>query len=204
MNADRHLLKQFKRGCWDHSLVLQLELKNETPPSFAELLLQVRTEDRRASKIDRMQRHFSSSKNKPSVNVQSVPDISFYDSNASLLQSYISETENLRKQVAQLQMQLNSKKSRKEKRQRLTTAVPTNNSLLPVAEAQAHQVISQNTPPPRPQPKAWFCFKCGEDGHITRNCDRPMNKALVDQKYTELKHKQHEWKARQPSNWNRF
>ena len=205
VNADRHLLKQFKRGCWDHSLVLQLELKNETPPNFAELLLQVRTEeDRRASKIDRMQRHFGSSKNKPSVNVQSVPDISPYDSNANLLQSYISETESLRKQVAQLQMQLNSKKSRKEKKQRFTTAIPTNNSPPPVAEAQPHQVMSHNVPPPRPQPKAWFCFKCGEDGHIARNCDKPMNKALVDQKYTELKHKQDEWKARQPLNWSRF
>lgn len=206
MSADRYLLKQFKRGCWDHSLVLQLELKNETPPNFAELLLQIRTEeDRRASKIDRMQRHFGSSKNKPSVNIQSVPDISPYDSNGSLLQSYISETESLRKQVAQLQMQLNSKKPRKEKKQGLKTVAPTtNNSPPPVAEAQAHQVMSQNTPPPRPQPRAGFCFKCGEDGHIARNCDKPMNKVLVDQKYTELRQKQDEWRARQPLNWSRF
>lgn len=205
VNADRHLLKQFKRGCWDHSLVLQLELKNETPPNFAELLLQVRTEeDRRTSKLERMQRHFGSSKTKPSVNVHSILDISPYDSNASLLQSYISETESLRKQVAQLQMQLHSKKSRKEKKQGFKAAVPTDNSPAPVAEAQAHQVMSQNTLPPRPQPKAWFCFKCGEDGHIARNCEKPMNKALVDQKYTELKLKQDEWKTRQPLNWNGF
>lgn len=205
VNADRHLLKQFKRGCWDHSLVLQLELKNETPPNFAELLLQVRTEeDRRASKHDRMQRHFSSSKTKPSVNIHSVPDISPCDSNTSLLQSYIAETESLRKQVAQLQMQLSSKKYKKEKKQEFKGTLSTNNSPAPVAEAQAHQVMLQNTPPPRPQPKAWFCYKCGEDGHIARNCDKPMNKALVDQKYTELKHKQDEWKARQPLNWSGF
>lgn len=204
-NADRHLLKQFKRGCWDHSLVLQLEFKNETPPNFAELLLQVRTEeDRRASKHDRMQRHFGSSKTKPSVNVHSVPDISLCDSNASLLQSYISETESLRKQVAQLQMQLNSKKYKKNKKQEFKGALSTNNSPPPVAEAQAHHVMPQNTPTSRPQPKAWFCYKCGEDGHIARNCDEPMNKALVDQKYTELRHKQDEWKAKQPLNWNGF
>lgn len=205
VNADRHLLKQFKRGCWDHSLVLQLELKNETPPNFAELLLQVRTEeDRRASKHDRMQRHFGSSKTKPSVNIHSVPDLSPCDSSSSLLQSYISETESLRKQVAQLQMQLNSKKYRKERKQEFKAAALTNNSPASVAEAQAHQVMPQSTPTSRPQPKAWFCFKCGEDGHIARNCDRPMNKALVDQKYTELKLKQDEWNARQPLNWSRF
>ncbi|KAE8280154.1 Paraneoplastic antigen Ma1-like protein [Larimichthys crocea] len=205
VNADRHLLKQFKRGCWDHSLVLQLELKNEIPPNFAELLLQVRTEeDRRASKHDRMQRHFGSSKTKPSVNIHSVPDISLSDSNASLLQSYISETKSLRKQVAQLQMQLSSKNHKKDKKQEFKGTVPINNSPPPVAEAQAHHVMPQNTPTPRPQPKAWFCYKCGEDGHIARNCDKPMNKALVDQKYTELRHKQDEWKARQPLNWNGF
>lgn len=114
--------------------------------------------------------NFGSSKDKPSVDIQS-------DYNASLLQSYISETESLRKQVAQLQMQLNSKKPRKENKQGFKAAVPTNNSPTPVGEAQA-------------QPKAWFCFKCGEDGLIARNCDKPLSKALVDQKYTELKHKQ--------------
>ncbi|XP_071327174.1 zinc finger CCHC domain-containing protein 12-like [Trachinotus anak] len=205
VNADRHLLKQFKRGCWDHSLVLQLELKNETPPNFAEMLLQVRTEEnRRASKHDRMQHHFGSSKTKPSVNIHSVPDTSLCDSNASLLQAYISETESLRKQVAQLQMQLNSKKYKKDKKQESKGVVSTNNSPPPVAEAQAHHVMPQNPPTSRPQPKAWFCFKCGEDGHIARNCDKPMNKALVDQKYTELRHKQDEWKARQPLNWTGF
>uniref|UniRef100_A0A3B5B306 CCHC-type domain-containing protein n=1 Tax=Stegastes partitus TaxID=144197 RepID=A0A3B5B306_9TELE len=205
VNADRHLLKQFKRGCWDHSLVLQLELKNETPPNFAELLLQVRTEeDRRATKHDRMQRHFSSSKTKPSVNIHSVPDISLSDSNNSLLQSYISETESLRKQVAQLQMQLSNKRYKKEKNQEFEAAVSTNSLPAPVAEAQAHQVMLQNTPPPRPQPKAWFCYKCGEDGHIARNCDKPVNKPLVDQKYAQLKQKQDEWKSRQPLNWHGF
>uniref|UniRef100_A0A9J8BES4 Paraneoplastic antigen Ma-like C-terminal domain-containing protein n=2 Tax=Cyprinus carpio TaxID=7962 RepID=A0A9J8BES4_CYPCA len=57
-SADRQLLKQFQRGCWDHSLILtlQLEAKAKTPPDFAELLLLLRTEkDRRAAKLDRMQ-----------------------------------------------------------------------------------------------------------------------------------------------------
>lgn len=43
-DADRPLLKQFKLCCWDHAVVLQLELKKETP-DFAELLLELQTEE---------------------------------------------------------------------------------------------------------------------------------------------------------------
>lgn len=39
-SASHQVIKQFKRGCWDHNLVLQLELKNEQHIGFAELLLQ--------------------------------------------------------------------------------------------------------------------------------------------------------------------
>lgn len=109
-DANCHLLRQFKWGCWDHNLVLQLELQKETTPDFAELLLQIQTEeDRQASKLDQMQLQFGSSKSKPIVNVHSVSDISHNpDQCAGVLQAYISETESLRKQVAELQMQLTS------------------------------------------------------------------------------------------------
>lgn len=40
-----HLLKQFKCGCWDLNLIMQLELKPEKHLEFAELLLQLRTEE---------------------------------------------------------------------------------------------------------------------------------------------------------------
>ena len=44
--ADRHLLRQFCRGCWDNVLIadLQLERKRDNPPPFTELLLQLRIE----------------------------------------------------------------------------------------------------------------------------------------------------------------
>uniref|UniRef100_A0A8C9ZYY6 RRM domain-containing protein n=1 Tax=Sander lucioperca TaxID=283035 RepID=A0A8C9ZYY6_SANLU len=59
-DANKQLLRQFWRGCWDQSLILalQLGLKTENPPDFTDFLLQVRTEeDQRAAKQDRMQRH---------------------------------------------------------------------------------------------------------------------------------------------------
>lgn len=58
------------------------------------------------------------------------------------------------------------------------------------AEVQAYQTMS------KPQPKAWFCFKCDGDGHIARQCANPSNKDVVDQKYKELKAKQNEWKLK--------
>uniref|UniRef100_A0A674MFW3 Paraneoplastic antigen Ma-like C-terminal domain-containing protein n=1 Tax=Takifugu rubripes TaxID=31033 RepID=A0A674MFW3_TAKRU len=39
--ADRHLLRQFCRGCWDNALLADLQLgrRRDNPPSFTELLL---------------------------------------------------------------------------------------------------------------------------------------------------------------------
>lgn len=40
-DLDRHLLNQFCRGCWDNTLISELQLKQHKscPPSFAEFLL---------------------------------------------------------------------------------------------------------------------------------------------------------------------
>ena len=194
-DANRHLVKQFKRGCWDSQLLLQLDLKTDKPPNFAELLLQLRTEeDRKATKMDRMHRHLGTTKSK--ANVSSMSDVSTYGiPDAGVLQAYISETESLRKQVADLQMQLESKKSRRERKSQNKAAEPTANKDPPVprAEAQAHQVPSQAVPK---QPRAWFCFRCGENGHIAKVCENPINKAAVEQKQKELQAKQEEWKAK--------
>lgn len=199
-SADRQLLKQFQRGCWDQSLILtlQLESKAKSPPDFAELLLLLRTEeDRRAAKLDRMQRHLGSSKHKAVSHKQSVVDISPYGE-AGMFQTYVSETEALRRQVADLQMQLQSTKSEKKKK-RESKLVESPETVTSKVEMQAHQLIAKS-------PRPWFCFRCGEDGHIARVCEGSINKALVDQKYKELKVKQDEWKVKNgvPLNWTRF
>lgn len=103
-SASHHLLKQFKRGCWDHNLIMQLELKPKKNLDFAELLLQLRTEeDRRATKLDRMHHPFGASKPKVTANMHFVPDLPPYgDPNENVLQAYIAETESLKKQLAEL------------------------------------------------------------------------------------------------------
>lgn len=199
-SANHHLLKQFKRGCWDHNLIMQLEIKSERHLTFAELLLQLRIEeDRRATKLDRMHRHFGASKLKVNANVHTVPDIPPYDDpGPGVLQAYIAETESLRQQVAELKLQLSTKKPKKEKKNELTSADPPRPP-APRAEAQVQQVGLTY----KPQPRAWFCFRCGEDGHVAKVCENQINKAAVDKKYKELKARQDEWKARQhlPLNW---
>lgn len=57
---DKQLLRQFIRGCWEDSLIsdLQLGQRKENPPSFPELLLLLRTEeDKQAAKDSRMRQH---------------------------------------------------------------------------------------------------------------------------------------------------
>lgn len=67
---NRYLLKQFCRGCWNDGLIadLQLERKTNALPSFAELVLLVRTEeDKQAGKHDRMKKHLGLHKPSPAV-----------------------------------------------------------------------------------------------------------------------------------------
>lgn len=61
-DVNKQLLRQFCRECWDRSLItnLQLEQKKDNPPHFAELLLQLRTEeDKQASKATCMKQHLA-------------------------------------------------------------------------------------------------------------------------------------------------
>ena len=75
-DSDKHLLRQFCRGCWDNVLLadFHLEQTKQNPPSFAELLLLLRTEDRQEAKATRMKQHLGVTKQKAMSHVQSVYD----------------------------------------------------------------------------------------------------------------------------------
>lgn len=103
--VNKHLLKQFCRGCWDNTLLadLHLEHKKQSPPSFAELLLMLRTEeDRQEAKSARMKRHLGGHvKQKPVLHVQNV---SSYGATQPVPDS--ANILELKKQVADLKNQL--------------------------------------------------------------------------------------------------
>ena len=215
--VDKHLLRQFCRGCWEDVLItdLQLERKRDNPPPFPELLLQLRVEeDKHSAKENRMKKHFGASKQKVSAHVLGA---SFLE-NDTPLETDITE---IRKQIAELKSQVTGLKMQKaepkvsspnavvaelqkqvaELRSQLTH---TNSQKLPVtkinttgyggnstkkSKAPGHlQLTADQKPSSRPKP--WYCFRCGEDGHIaTACCDEP-NPALVAAKKTQLKEKQ--------------
>lgn len=53
--------------------------------------------------------------------------------------------------------------------------------------------------PPRNKPRPWYCFQCGEDGHIRPNCDKEPNPSLFAVKKEQLREKLQKWEAQQAS-----
>lgn len=68
---------------------------------------------------------------------------------------------------------------------------------------ESNESLAVNTKHPRTpakipgMPRAWFCFKCGEDNHIAALCTNDPNPTLVREKNAELKKKQVDFVAQQ-------
>lgn len=103
----------------------------------------------------------------------------------------------LKKQIADLQAQIAALSYPKDKppnkyqagkkKQKPTPKEPAS------TEAQAEKPV---TIPKKPKP--WYCFQCGEDGHIASSCTDPPNPALVNAKKKELKERQRAWEKTNP------
>ncbi|XP_016522962.1 zinc finger CCHC domain-containing protein 18-like [Poecilia formosa] len=181
---DRQLLKQFQRGCRDENLLteMQLELKKNNLPMFAELLLLLCTaENRKEVKSTRMRKHFSATKQKAVSHEQTVTETKMNSSETTS-----NTLSDLKKQVADLKSQL--AEVMKQKKQ----TVPRKNQTTKPDHANLEPNLpSHNRPSSRPKP--WYCFRCGEDGHIVANCASEPNPALVEAKRNELKAKRQVW-----------
>lgn len=218
-DADRHLLRQFCRGCWDNALItdLQLERKKGDPPSFTELLLQLRTEeDKQTAKETRMKKHLGTSKQRANVHLLA----------ASSLENDISEdVTDLRDQIAQLQSQLTRQKDKKAESEvssrddevaKLKKQVAQLRSLLTSSKPKKAANVRPNdtkrqmktkTPDRQPttdsrpsnRPKPWYCFRCGEDSHIAATCENEPDPSLVAEKKTQLREKQALWDSQNGS-----
>lgn len=194
---DRHLLKQFCRGCWDDALIadLQLEQKLKQPPAYAKLLLQLRTEkDKHANKVMRMKKHLGASKQPPGG-----PKLRVWSQLQSARtcseEKATAETDQLKKQIAELQAQVaqlaTGNKSKSE------TPLNTKKKVTPKPKPDPQPSLpphaSENRPPNKPRP--WYCFRCGEDGHIAPKCTNDANPTLVATKRKRMQEQQQQWES---------
>ena len=201
-DSDKHLLRQFCRGCWDQNLIvgLQLEHQKSCPPSFPELLLLLRTEeDRRSAKLERMRKHLGNAK--AVSHAQSVFSMPTYDDECTVIGPKKQDnTQRLEKEVAELRKQVASLTQREKHK---TKETDTSNSHMSNTSSAKGDCLIASAAKPRPGPKVstypkpWFCFKCGQDAHIAANCDNEANPDLVRRKNTELRVRREKYQEKQ-------
>lgn len=185
---DKHLLTQFCRGCWDNSLIIELQLKQRkhNPLSFAEFLLMLRTEeDREAAKALRMKRHLSSTRSRAMTHVQ----YAYSDkSEKGDIAALTSVTQQLAEQLARIQKQLATLTAASSGSSRSAPPKPTSGSVLGEGQRVGKSPNNQSS-----VPKPGYCYRCGEDGHIRPHCENPPNSALVATKKKQFTEKKQKW-----------
>lgn len=197
-DANKQLLRQFCRGCWDSSLLtsLQLEQRKSDPPCFAELLLLLRTEeDKQASKATRMKQHLGITKTRALTQLQTacMPDTS---SSYPIMDTDDTPTadDDLRKQLANLTAQVAQLQTRCTDKP-VKTAAKDNKKLQQKTKVEPDMKQIKQITARVPRPKPWYCFRCGEDAHIASGCSKEPNPALVAAKRKSLKEKQRMWES---------
>ena len=201
--SQKQLIRQFCRGCWDQTMLieLQLEQKKDNPPPFPELLLLIRKqEDKRTTKLNRMKKHLGSAKamsHMHTVYGLSNPEVEADETEAAsspkTAKKNETETQKLTQEVADLKKQLASYKSAArpdEPRQaeNLNENTVRGNCMLSNVVNRRTNTNASN------MPRAWFCFRCGEDGHIAVSCINEPNPTAVRQKNVELRERREQWK----------
>ncbi|XP_032384184.1 zinc finger CCHC domain-containing protein 12 [Etheostoma spectabile] len=222
--TDQHLLRQFCRGCWDNVLLadLQLEKKKNNPPPFAELLLQLRIEeDKHTAKESRMKKHFAATRPKVTSHAMAA--------NTNLDPTLQTDLTEMRAQMTELQNQLSKMKTKEAEQPVAPQSNLVKELKAQITELQSHlarlkspnagrkkvdnpkasktktkpKVPERNlsmSPVPKNRPRPWYCFQCGEDGHIVSACSNESNPSLVAEKRAKLKEKQLQWDTENSQN----
>ncbi|KAM7384236.1 hypothetical protein PAMA_011534 [Pampus argenteus] len=195
-DSNKQLLKQFCRGCWNSTLItsLQLEQRKSEPPSFAEFLLLLRTEeDKQTNKASRMKQHLGFTRPKVMSNMQSAyMSGTGIDIPKETEDAFLVLTSDIKKQIAELQAQvakLSACNVAKPVQKKVTEDTRQKSKTKIASEKQLQQITATT------RPKPWYCFRCGEDGHIASTCNSLPNPTLVQAKKTELRQKQRAWEV---------
>lgn len=94
----------------------------------------------------------------------------------------------LKRQVTELQSQITNLKAQKPPKTK--TCVTKLNAKQLTKSKESPSTAEQR---PNNRPKPWYCFQCGEDGHIASTCPNDPSPALVAAKRKQLKEKQSRW-----------
>lgn len=187
--VNKHLLNQFCRGCWDNTLISELQLtqKKSKPPSFSDLLWLLRTEeDRKAAKAVRMRQHLGV-KQKAAVNLQ-VTEVGNEPDPVAALTTL---TQQLAQQMADMQKQLAALTSQSHQNK---LPSPYTGSKNPKSKSSKSASMGGAT-----APKPGYCFQCGEDGHTRPQCQNPPNPKCVADQREKFNKKLQAWKNQNQS-----
>lgn len=194
-DVNKHLLCQFCRGCWDNTLLSELQLtqKKSNPPSFPELLLLLRTEeDRKASKAVRMKQHLGATRQKVTVNSQLTGN-----NETDAVAALTTLTQQLAKQMADMQKQLAALTASSTRNQHYSSQSSyTSNSHQ---RSKSAKFSKSPAKPLSTAPKPGYCFQCGEDGHTKLQCQNPPNPSRVANQRRKFNEKLQKWQDENPA-----
>ncbi|KAL6460800.1 hypothetical protein MHYP_G00307660 [Metynnis hypsauchen] len=146
-----------------------------------------------------MKHHLGISKAKVHSHFQAVYDSegSLHGFQAPLAESkeLSSETKMMKKQIAALQAQLAGLKASEKPppAQVMSKVSKSQEKKSKPKDASNNQLQPNAGKSDRQRPKLWYCFNCGEDGHIAFSCSNEPNSVLVNVKKGELRKKQRIW-----------
>lgn len=162
------------------------------------LLLLIRTEeDKQAVKMSRMKQHLGSSRPAYSASKQRVMS-HLQMAHSTTDSEYNTEVEMLKKQVAGISAQLDSMTPESQKHKLPKQKTKSSASCVKV---RMHTVkkkgVGQQSPTVKAssKPRPWYCFQCGEDGHVVSACENEPNLSLVAVKKKQLRERQAMWET---------
>ncbi|KAJ8358043.1 hypothetical protein AAFF_G00040990 [Aldrovandia affinis] len=103
----------------------------------------------------------------------------------------VSEISELRKQIADLQTQMATQRTSKRQPERAARSVGAPIQVEAADPNASERSRYGGTAANRPRP--WYCFNCGEDGHIATHCGNAPNSSKVDEKKCQLRDAQAKW-----------